>query len=140
EATCRSRLAEGGVSGGEVEIVREADCSLVGQSSELTVPLVGAASDASVRALGPAFHGAYRQRYGHAAPDESVQAVTWRLTARQKRATAAKATGGAAPVAGTAAPRTERDAHFPEGRVRTKVYRRDALPAGIRIDGPAIVE
>ena len=113
-------------------IVREVDLRYVGQGYELTIPFESLASARE------AFEAAYARRYGMASPGEPVEATTWRLTAvgRHRPVELPRFPGGAAPE-----PRL-RKAYFPEcgGWTDTKVYERDRLTAGTRVEGPAIVE
>jgi N-methylhydantoinase A len=111
---------------------REVDLRYVGQGYELTVPYESAA------AARQAFEELYTRRYGMASPGEPVEATTWRLTAvgRQAPVELPRFEPGAMPEP------ARRRAWFPEseGWTETAVYRRDALPAGARLQGPAIVE
>ena len=113
-------------------LVREVDLRYVGQGYELTVPFE---SLTSVRA---AFESAYARRYGMASPNEPVEATTWRLTAvgRHRPVELPRFERGAAPAPSI------RPAYFPEcgGWTDTAVHQRDALRAGTRLEGPAIVE
>ncbi len=144
----RARLRDAGVADADVRIMREADCSLLGQSHELAVPVPDGQLDATaLGTLGTSFRAAYRTRYGHPPPAGTpVQVLTWRVTAVQRSRAAAPPSDRPArdAPAAPAAPRTERAAYFPgpsgAGYVTTSVYRRADLPVGAAIAGPAIVE
>ena len=111
---------------------REVDLRYVGQGYELTVPYEGAA------AARQAFEELYTRRYGMASPGEPVEATTWRLTAVGRQAPVDLPRFEPGPLPEPA----RRRAWFPEseGWTATAVYRRDTLPAGARLQGPAIVE
>jgi N-methylhydantoinase A len=85
----------------------------------------------------------YRARYGASYDDLKIQIVTMRVTATAQRESEAvalpfEARGDDASVA----LKGERPAFAPDLRemIPHKVYAMDRLPAGARIEGPAIVE
>jgi N-methylhydantoinase A len=125
--------------GGDVRVVRAADARYLGQGYELTVPLgTGPIDAAALARLRAAFDEIYAARYGYANPREPVEIVTWKLSAiaGSPRVTLPKASPGREARKGT------RRAYFPEARgyVDCPVYDRYALPAGMTLIGPAIVE
>jgi N-methylhydantoinase A len=133
-------VRESAVSG-EIAVARSADARYVGQGYELTVPVPSGALDAAaLEKVRRAFDEVYAARYGYANVKEPVEFVTWKLSAigGSPRIALAKASA----KAGASAPKGTRGAYFPEARgyVDTPVYDRDALAAGTRVEGPAIVE
>ena len=140
----RKRFVADGLPASRAIIDASADCRYVGQGDELSIPLAGMHLR-DLRRLEGAFHAAHLARYGHAAPDEPVEAVTLRLTA----------VGGLDHPPATPVPRGAAD-HRPDGaallgarqvllpagpgRVPVHVWRRDRLRAGDRLAGPCIVE
>jgi N-methylhydantoinase A len=127
--------------GGDVRVVRSADARYVGQGYELNVPVPPGRLDAAALArLRASFDEIYAARYGYANPREPVELVTWKLSA----------VGGVArtplakvpPRSGEGTRKGVRRAYFPEvpGYLECPVYDRDALPPGITLTGPAIVE
>jgi N-methylhydantoinase A/oxoprolinase/acetone carboxylase beta subunit len=126
---------------GEIRLVRSADARYVGQGYELNVALPAGPLDATALArLRASFDEIYAARYGYANPREPVEVVTWKLSA----------IGGAArtplakvpPRSGEGTRKGVRRAYFPEvpGYLECPVYDRDALPPGVALTGPAIVE
>jgi N-methylhydantoinase A len=124
-----------------IHLVRSADARYVGQGYELNVPVPPGPLDAGALArLRARFDEIYAARYGYANPREGVEVVTWKLSA----------VGGAPRVAlakqpsrsGEGTRKGVRRAYFPEvpGYLECPVYDRHALPAGITLTGPAIVE
>ena len=109
---------------------RSADLRYVGQGHELRI-------DVGDAPLGEAFAARYREVYGHEGPAVPVEVVNWRVVssgpAPELDLTPAHEPEGE-PRKG------EREAYFPGGRVTVAVFDRYALPAGSRIEGPAIVE
>lgn len=127
ERSLRPALDREGVRRPTVE--RTMDVRYVGQTWEISVP--------AGRGWRAAFDGRHAQLYGHADPAAPVEVVTVRVrlrggAARLPRGRSARRPGGARPILWHAA-------HFATGARRTAVYRRDDLPVGARIAGPAIV-
>jgi N-methylhydantoinase A/oxoprolinase/acetone carboxylase beta subunit len=134
-------VADDSSGGGAISLIRSADARYAGQGYELNVPVAGGPLDAAALArLRASFDEIYAARYGYANPREPVEVVTWKLSA----------VGGAPRVAlakqqprsGEGTRKGVRRAYFPEvpGYLECPVYDRHALPAGITLTGPAIVE
>ncbi len=116
------------------------DLRYVGQEFTLSVPVTLAQLKAGNRkAIRTAFDALYDHRYAHHSPDEPVEMVNMRLGIIGKRAKLAFPRLGKARAAKAA---RHRDVYFtdPAKPVRCPVYQRDALAAGTRIAGPAIVQ
>ena len=115
------------------------DIRYVGQEFTLPVPVqIAQIRDADRAGIRAAFDALYEQRYAHHSPDEPVELVNIRLAAigqRPRLAFPRLEAGGAA------VPERRRKVHLGgPAPVECPVYRRAALPAGGRIDGPAIVQ
>jgi N-methylhydantoinase A len=134
EREARADLGAEGLAGAEVTLVRALGMRYVGQSWELLVRWPGS----GLAALEAAFHRAHEQRYGHATEREA-EIVSVRLTAI---GAVPKPTPPRWSVSGTLAParRAEREVAFDRERRRVPVYRRERLPGGVPIAGPAVVE
>ncbi|MFB6352664.1 MAG: hydantoinase/oxoprolinase family protein [Halobacteriales archaeon] len=137
EAAVRDRLREGGFEAGAAELERTVDLRYRGQSYELRVPVdPGPVDDAALEAARERFHGRHARLYGHAMPDEPVEAVTLRVAgtiATPDIDPPAAAEGGSS--------RREREVYFQAGGWRsTPVVDRDALGPGDAVDGPTVVE
>lgn len=137
----RAALAEAGVPGPQVEIVREADLRVYGQLHELTVPVPdGELGPGSIAGLKAAFADAYRALYRRYDEDFLVESVNWKLTARGPN----RRVQLHAPEVGSGAPalKQHRDVYLPErGRhAPVPVYDRYLLAVGQEVPGPAIVE
>jgi len=126
------------VRGAEEQIAL--DLRYVGQEFTLSVPVTLAQLKAGNRkAIRQAFDALYEHRYAHHSPDEAVEMVNMRLGAIGKRAKLAfPRLGKGRP----AKPARHRDVYLLDAKkpVRCPVYERDALAAGTRITGPAIVQ
>lgn len=115
----------------------EADMRYRGQSHTVRVRL---AAGADIGAIAAAFEATYRKRFGHANPVFPVEFLTLHLIGRVP--TARPVLARLAGTAGEAAPHGHRPVYFRAAgrRVRTPVFRRDDLPVGHALTGPAIVE
>ncbi len=116
------------------------DLRYVGQEFTLSVPVTLAQLKAGNRkAIRTAFDKLYEHRYAHHSPEDPVEMVNIRLGVigkRPKLAFPRLGRGRAAP------PAHHREVYFSDSRkpVRCPVYHRDALKAGTRFAGPAIVQ
>lgn len=120
---------------------RIADMRYAGQNYELAIEVPeGELDEAALAAILEQFHAEHDRAYGFSAPGEPAQFVTLRVEAF-----------GLVPAPefpeierGSGAPeaRETRPVHIAAagGRVDVPVYQREALLAGQRFDGPAIVE
>jgi N-methylhydantoinase A len=132
-----------GITADARQVSRSVDMRYAGQNYELPIPLPpGAITAATLNALDAGFAEVHRRMYGFVADGEPVQLVTFRIEAS---GLVPKATFAAQPDAGTEASMAiigKRDVWLPErgGFVTCRVYGRDALRAGNRFPGPAIVE
>jgi N-methylhydantoinase A len=148
-ASARKQLAAEGFTDGEIELRYFLDMRYSGQGYENPVPVP------ELPLTGPAlaryrrdFDAIHEQCHGHAAPDQGVEVVNYRVQAigvvppvAMPDIAAAAAGGADGARAGT------RKACFPavgeapsEVPVTVPVYDRDKLRAGHQFRGPAIVE
>jgi N-methylhydantoinase A len=116
------------------------DLRYVGQEFTLSVPVTLAQLTSGDRAgIRRAFDALYEHRYAHHSPEESVEMVNMRLGVIGKRAKLRFPSLGenaAAPVS------HHRDVYFadPKKPLRSPVYQREKLTAGVRIVGPALIQ
>jgi N-methylhydantoinase A len=126
----------------EVEISRSFDGRLLGQSWE--TPFVEAPAErvdaVGVAAMVESFHRAYEARAGNRFDQIPVQGVTYRV---QIVVPSAKVEYPELEARGAEDPlvpeRIVALRHLAEGELEADVHQRDALRAGDRIDGPALV-
>lgn len=132
-----------GIAAADRQITRTVDMRYAGQNYELPVALpTGPVAPATLDALAEGFAVAHQRAYGFVAGEDPVQLITFRVEAL---GLVHKARFQPEPEAGAdAAPAAigERQVWLPEagGLLRCLVYKREALRAGNRIAGPAIVE
>ena len=140
----RKSLAASGVRPARVYVSRAADMRYVGQEHPVTVNLPREVFQRRNRgALKRRFDEEHQQRYGTCAPDEPAEIVSLRASVAgvmRKPPLERIARGGRAPL--SSARRGGRRVYFSElGRaVATPTFAREALRAGNRIAGPALVE
>ncbi len=141
EAEGRALLEAEGVALASVEIRRSVDMQFLGQSHILQVPLDSAAP--SLDDLARLFAAAYWERFAVELPEIRPVLVNLHTAVLGHRpavplAQLATSDDRAATVDG--ARETRRDVWFEDGGWQaTPVYRRERLPEGAAVDGPAIV-
>jgi N-methylhydantoinase A len=139
----RQAIAAASVTPEEITIGRAADMRYVGQEHAVTVDLPAQVfADGDRDAIKRHFDDMHLQRYGTSAPGERAEIVSLRTTVTgvmRKPVIAEIASGSWTPpkAARTGARPVYFDGH---GFVDTKTYARDALAAGNRIKGPALIE
>lgn len=122
------------------------DARYVGQNFELEVPIaqgtaLSPASLPGVDRLRELFFAAHESTYGYFNPEDAVEIVNFRLTARagRVRPAAAGTSAGVKPVK----PVREalREVYFEDDRpVQTSIYDRQKLIPGHVVEGPAIID
>lgn len=140
----KKALQESGVRFSRTTVAYAADMRYVGQEHAVTVDLSPAVFRRRDRdAIKQHFDEVHQQRYGTSAAEERAEIVSLRATVTgtmKKPPLERLARGGRSPS--RAAHRGKRPARFTglERATATPTYARDALLAGNRIDGPALVE
>jgi N-methylhydantoinase A len=133
-------LRRDGIDATNLRLVREADVRYVGQSMEVRVQASGGAIDAAFApALVDAFHAAHEKAFGYSyRGKQKVEVVNYCVSGfgliDRPQLPQLAATGAAA------AAQSRRKVYFGGAFVDTPIYARSALPAGARIDGPAVIE
>lgn len=127
----RAELVAAGLPASRVRAERSLDLRYQGQSFELRVP--------DARDPEAAFHAAHEQLYGHRLEECEVELVCLRVRSRVPRP-APTATTHRTRKLPAAAVTGERSAVFGARAQRVPVIAREALPAGVRLEGPALVE
>ncbi len=136
------QLHEDGIPRARARLVGAVDCRYLGQGFELSVPLRGL-GPRDLRRLADHFHALHERTYGHANRAEPIELVTLRLSGFGTLPTPSPTSvrrGTSRPVRTALA--GDRSMLLPGARRRRRVpvLDREALLAGNRIDGPAIVE
>jgi N-methylhydantoinase A len=129
-------LATEGVEVETVTVQHEADMQFAGQTHVLTVPI--ARTDFAREDLAETFEAAYRERFGVELREMRALVMSLRTAViGRRRPIALDGLGGAATPGG---PAGIRRVWFDGGWQDTPIYRREHLPAGATLVGPAIVE
>jgi N-methylhydantoinase A len=133
-------LEQDGIARGRIKLVREADVRYAGQSMEVRVPAPAGEIDAAfIAGTVEAFHAAHLKAFGYNyAGRQKVEIVNFCVSGFGviERPTIPKLSmaTGAQPRCGN------RPVYFGGSFRDTPIYDRSTLPAGFRLDGPAVVE
>ena len=135
-AECRAELAAQGHS--EAVVTRSVEMRYLGQNYELEVPIdIDAFTEQEIAQLFAAFHSQHDARFGFRL-DDHMEIVNFLVTGIAN--TGELSFPEIEEADGDATPASVRPVWFDRGWVDTPVYNRDALRAGHRIAGPALVE
>jgi N-methylhydantoinase A len=144
EGQAKKAMAAEGVPSGKVRLARAIDVKYFPQATALTIPVAGGRlGRREVERIVEQFLEAHQREFGYTIPKEfvSVELVNARVTATGP---APKGRVARHPERGPAkaALKETRRVYFAEARgfVMTRIYDRDRLKNGARIEGPAIVE
>jgi N-methylhydantoinase A/oxoprolinase/acetone carboxylase beta subunit len=143
QAGLAAQLAADGVAAADTAFERSGDLRYVGQGYELRVPLPDAPLDAAALAqVFERFGDLHRAEYGHTFPHSPIEIVNIRVSGighMPKIALSPPRGGGSLAEALV---KSARCAFRSDGRLQSMVtpfYRRDLLPLGQTIPGPAII-
>jgi N-methylhydantoinase A len=140
EKDALAALVADGVEASRCRVVREADIRYQGQSMEVRVPAPGGPVDAKfIRSLLENFHAAHRKAFGYDyAGKQKAELVNFCVSGfgMLERPALPKLE----PRSGAAGRNPMRPVFFDGAWVETPIHERAALPAGHRIDGPAVIE
>lgn len=143
EAEGRAQIASSRVNPTEVIITRAADMRYVGQEHAVTVELDNKLFETQDRAgLKAEFDRVHEVRYGTCAPSEPADLVSLRVTVTGVMRKPPMTPLETSPDSVEAAVRATKPVYFRSAGtyVPTKVYMREALRPGHKIEGPALVE
>jgi N-methylhydantoinase A len=139
----RARIAEEAPDAIETVFTRFADMRYKGQAHTVKVDLTGAATADAVQAN---FEREYTRLYGHVSEGVPIEIVSIRVAAEgrldapsiDKLGAERKNANGKAPPRAAG----QRQVYFAEakGFLATPVYFRDDLPAGMKLEGPAVIQ
>src|SRR5207237_6196135 len=139
EALASEELRDDGFAPASIRIQRALDMRYAGQGYEITMPCGDASQDAGLGALRREFDQRHRTMFGHMAPEEPVEIVSYRV----------RGIGLVPPVA---MPKFEptgstlADARSETRRVRfdgqdreCPIYQRERIDVGLILNGPAVL-
>jgi N-methylhydantoinase A len=135
-----SELQAEGFDTTQISIERSLDMRYAGQGYEITVPIPDQLSEGGLAQVRAEFDEAHRQTFGHTAPDQPVEIVSYRL----------RSVGRVPPVnlpsfepQGLSledAIREHRPMRFDKHTLECPVYQREKLDVGVSFTGPAVVD
>jgi N-methylhydantoinase A len=140
-AQALDELSDDGFGAEQIRIERALDMRYAGQGYEIAVPCPAhPLQDVDLKQLRATFDQQHRTMFGHMAPEEPVEVVSYRV----------RGFGLVPPVempqfkpAGTtlaAAQREMRRVHFDGEEIDCPVYQRERLDVGLTVAGPAILD
>jgi N-methylhydantoinase A len=136
----RNDLAEEGFTHDKAEIEYALDMRYAGQGYEITLPCNAPLAPGGLAQLRRAFDEEHRKMFGHTAPQEPVEIISYRVRGigRVPPVELPKFAPTGALLAG--AIREMRIARFNGASVECPVYQRELLDVGAVFSGPAIVD
>ena len=137
------RFTADGIDLAKVTFERRGDLRYVGQGYELRVTFPhGILDEVALAKAFEAFHEVHKREYGHHFADSAIEIVNLRLVGAASAATIAKPVLDGARSLAAATVSSGNGTFRVDGKLAdypTTFYRRDLLPVGERIPGPAIV-
>jgi len=140
EALASEELRDDGFAPASIRIQRALDMRYAGQGYEITMPCGDASQDGGLGALRQEFDQRHRTMFGHMAPEEPVEIVSYRV----------RGVGLVPPVEmpkfarkGTTladAKRETRSVRVDGKEIDCPVYQRERLDMGLSLTGPAILD
>jgi N-methylhydantoinase A len=133
-------LRDEGFQASQIAIERALDLRYAGQGYEITIPCDWSLRAESIATLRTRFDEMHKQMFGHTAPDEPVEIVSYRLRGigHVPPVELPKHQPQGRPLSG--ALRETRKARFNGATLDCPVYQRDRLDVGTRLSGPAIID
>lgn len=116
------------------------DMRYAGQGYEMTLPCPHPLKPGDLATLRRAFDEEHRKSFGHTAPSEPVEIVSWRLRGVGRVPPVALPKYEVAGLRLDAAVREVRKARFQGKMLECPVYQRERLDVGVSFAGPAIVD
>ncbi|MEP0962128.1 MAG: hydantoinase/oxoprolinase family protein [Roseobacter sp.] len=143
EAKLTARLAEDGLHADDVRFERAGDLRYLGQGYELRVPFdLGEVTEIALEEVWQRFHDSHAAEYGHAFKDSTIEVVNLRMTAVGASPDLDLPVPDGGKTLDMAHVRTRQAVFRVDGTLQsfeTQVYRRDLLPLGMPVLGPAIL-
>ncbi|HXJ01141.1 MAG TPA: hydantoinase/oxoprolinase family protein, partial [Micropepsaceae bacterium] len=140
ESHAQRDLRDEGFSASSILIERSADLRYAGQGYEITIPLDYPLVSDSMARLRARFDETHKQMFGHTAPEEPVEIVSYRLRGVGRVPPVELPSHRAEGRALKDALRETRKARFNGVTLDCPVYQRERLDVGVRFSGPAIVD
>jgi N-methylhydantoinase A len=133
-------LRDEGFAASEIAIERALDLRYAGQGYEITVPCNDPLGGDGIAALRARFDDMHKQMFGHTAPGEPVEIVSYRLRGVGRVPPVDLPKHRSMGMALKNALRETRKARFNGVNLDCPVYQRERLDVGVSFAGPAIVD
>lgn len=124
----------------DIVLERALDLRYAGQGYEITMPVPDELTDSALEDVRRQFDEAHRQMFGHTAPDEPVEIVSYRLRSIGRVSPVALPAFEATGLGVEQAIREHRPMCFDRQMVDCPVYERGKLDVGVSFAGPAVVD
>jgi N-methylhydantoinase A len=121
----------------QIGVERALDMRYAGQGYEITV---ACDSELDLAALRRKFDDSHKQMFGHTAPDEPVEIVSYRLRGIGRVPPVKLPQYRSQGISLKDALRETRKARYAGVTLDCPIYQRDRLDVGVRFDGPAIID
>jgi N-methylhydantoinase A len=139
EKQARQDLQRDGFAENEIRIERALDMRYAGQGYEITVPCT-AEQTTALAALRRAFDAEHKSQFGHMAPEELVEVVSYRVRGVGLVPAVSMPKFTPQGLKLSDALRENRQMRFDGATVSCPVYQREKLDVGLSLRGPAILD
>ncbi len=136
----RAELAEEGFADSALRIEAALDMRYAGQGYEITVPCDWPLKPGDRAVLRKRFDDLHAESFGHTAPEEVVEIVSWRLRGVGLVPPVKQRTFKPEGMPLSAALREKRTMRFDGKDIECPVYQRENLDVGVTFEGPAVVD
>jgi N-methylhydantoinase A len=141
EAEAQEELLRDGFAREQTRLDRTLDMRYAGQGYEIAVACsADLLQSRGIEGLRRNFDALHQSMFGHVAPDEPVEVVSWRLRAIGLVPAPPMPTFAPAGIAIADALRERRQVQFDGARLTCPVYQRERLDVGLAFAGPAIID
>jgi len=136
----RDELKAEGFETSQTSIERSLDMRYAGQGYEITMPIPDDLTEGALAQVRSEFDEAHRQTFGHTAPDQPVEIVSYRLRSVGRVPPVNLPSFEPQGVALEDAVREHRPMRFDKQTLNCPVYQREKLDVGVSFKGPAVVD
>ncbi len=136
----RADLAAENFNEGSIALEYALDMRYAGQGYEMTIACAAPMTPGALKALRATFDEEHKKSFGHTAPSEPVEIVSWRLRGVGRVPPVELPTFAPTGKPLSAAIRETRMARFDGKDIDCPVYQREGLDVGVSFAGPALVD
>ncbi len=140
EHTARAELTTEGFAADATRMEHSLDMRYAGQGYEITMPCPYPMQAGDIAKLRTKFDETHKDMFGHTAPNEPVEIISWRLRGIGLVPPIPIRTYERTGVSLASAQREIRKACFDGETVECPVYQREGLDVGMELEGPAIID